>query len=320
VTDRDNPGPLTSWADGPAKQAIIDFVERVTRAGGPDFVPPEDRVAVFDNDGTLWCEKPLPVQADFLLRRVGEMAEADPSLRSRQPWKAVAAKDYQWLGNAITKHYSGDDADLREMAAGLLQAYEGTSVEEFEAAAASFLETARHPVSGSPYPECTYLPMIELLEYLASNGFTNYIASGGGRDFMRTMAEDAYGIPPERVIGSSVALFYDGDRHTILHKQALDIFDDGPEKAVRIWSRLGRRPIFACGNSNGDIEMIDFVARSSPSLGILIFHDDALNEYRYAAGAEHAVDRATREGWPIVSMKNDWRTVFRSQPIAAAAA
>ena len=304
---------LPSWTDGPMKQSIVDFVDRVTQADGPAFVPVEARVAVFDNDGTLWCEKPLPVQADFLCRRIGEMAQEDPALRSRQPWKAVSEGDYRWLGNAITKHYAGDDADLHEMAGGILQAYEGKTIDEFAEEAESFLETARHPSSGQPYSECTYQPMIELLGYLDANGFTNYIAPAAGRDFLRPITQNIYGIPPERIIGSTVSLAYDHDRHTVVHKNALDFLDDGPEKVVRIWSRLGRKPIFACGNSNGDVEMLEFTSQSKPAMELLIFHDDAVNEFSYHAGAERAVDEATREGWPIVSMKNDWRTIFRSQ-------
>ena len=302
--------PLTTWSEGPSKQSILEFVRQVTTVGGPSYVPPEERVAVFDNDGTLWCEKPMPVQADFLIRRVGEMAEADPSLRSRQPWKAVSEQDYAWLGNAITKHYRGDDADLHMLAAGIIEAYAGASIEEFEAASEAFVQSAMHPGRGVLYAECTYLPMVELLRFLDQNGFTSYIATGGGRDFMRAVTQQVYGIPPERIIGSSVALEYDSARHTIVHAKGLDVFDDGPEKAVRIWSRLGRKPILACGNSNGDIEMLEFASGAATFLDLLILHDDAQHEYSYVAGAERAIDRASREGWTIVSVKNDWRTVF----------
>ena len=302
--------PLSSWQESTSKRSILDFVRRVTSVAGASYVPIEDRVAVFDNDGTLWCEKPMPVQADFLMRRVGEMAASDPSLRDRQPWKAVSEQDYRWLGNAITHHYMGDDADLKQMSAGLMQAYAQSSIEEYELAAEQFIRTARHPTSGQPYLQCTYEPMVDLLRFLSDNEFTCYVASGGGRDFMRTMTQQAYGIPPERVIGSSVALEYDRDRHTIVHQAALGIFDDGPEKAVRIWSRLGRKPILACGNSNGDIEMLDFASGSSTFLDMLILHDDAVNEFSYVVGAEKAVDQAARRGWTIVSMKNDWRRVF----------
>jgi phosphoserine phosphatase len=302
--------PLPSWSEGSTKYTILDFVRQVADVTSPGYVRPEERVAVFDHDGTLWCEKPMPVQADFLVRRLAEMADADPSLRDRQPWKAAAEHDYTWLSRAITKHYAGDDSDLHEMAGGLLQAYAGHSVEDFSAAAEGFFQTARHPTYGQPYLGCAYQPMVELLHFLEGNGFTSYIASGGGRDFMRPLTEKAYGIPPERVIGSSVTLAYDSDRRTVVHKPEIEIFDDGPEKAVRIWSRIGRRPILAFGNSNGDIEMLDFAAGSEPALNLLLLHDDPLNEFSYIAGAEKALDRATRQHWTVVSIKNDWTSVF----------
>ncbi len=304
---------LPSWSDSAARRAIVQFVESTTRAGGVGYVPPKGRVAVFDNDGTLWCEKPLPIQADFLLRRLAELAERDPSLRERQPWKAALERDYAWLGGVITEHYHGDDRALKTMAGGLLQAFSGTTVEEFEATATAFLRSAQHPRFGRPYRECAYQPMIELLRYLEAAGFTSYIASGGGRDFMRPITEELYGIPAERVIGSSVALGYrdDGDTAVIVHNPELDIFDDGPAKPVRIWSRVGRRPILAAGNSNGDIPMLHFCTHPSrPSLKLLLDHDDEQREYAYRAGAEESLDRAQRQGWTLVSMKNDWTTMF----------
>jgi len=248
-----------------------------------------------------------------LFRRLAVMAEQDKTLRARQPWKAVVEKDYDWLGGAITKHYQGDDSDLNLMGAGLLKAYEGTTIEEFEASAAKFLRSAQHPLLKRPYTECAYKPMIELLRYLEANGFTNYIASGGGRDFMRPITQELYGIAPERVIGSTVALVYrdDGDVANVVHKAELEIFDDGPAKPVRIWSRIGRRPIFAAGNSNGDIAMLHFCKHPSrPSLSLLLNHDDDKREYAYQAGAEESLERARKHGWTVASMKNDWRTVF----------
>jgi phosphoserine phosphatase len=304
----------------------VAFVEAASRAGGPGYVPPEERVAVFDNDGTLWCEKPLPVQADFLLRRVGEMAQQDPSLRDRQPWKAVVEHDHAWLSGVITKHYHGDDSDLQVMAGGLLAAYEGSTIEEFEQTAAAFLLAARNPALDRPYLACAYQPMLELLQYLAANGFTNYIASGGGRDFMRTVSWELYGIPPDRVIGSSVALEYreeDGVGQ-IVHTAKPDIFDDGPAKPVRIWSRIGRRPLVAGGNSNGDVPMLQFAGGPSrPALRLLLLHDDKEREFDYTAGAEQALERAQAQGWTVVSVKNDWATVFAGEatpkPLADAA-
>ena len=296
---------LAAWNDGPAKDAVLDFVERVSADG----IPPAERVAVFDNDGTLWCEKPLPIQADFILRRLHEMAEADPGLREKQPWKAAYERDYAWLGKVMVEHYAGDDTNVRTLLGGVIAAHAGISVDEFEEQADSFLHTAQHPTLDRGYLACAYAPMVELLRHLESNGFSNYIASGGGRDFMRPISEEMYGIPRDRVIGSSTALDYrDG---TIMRKPEADVLDDGPEKPVRIWSRVGRRPLLAAGNSNGDIEMLDFTQhREKPFLRLLVLHDDAEREFAYTAGAEKSLERARSEGWTVVSMANDWSSVF----------
>jgi phosphoserine phosphatase len=304
---------LASWNDGKAKQAIMAFVKQVTDESSPSFVPREGRVAVFDNDGTLWCEKPLPIQADFLFRRAAQMVKEDPSLRSRQPFKAIVENDHAWLSGVITKHYQGDDSDLHEMAAGLLRAHEGLTIEEFEAAAGAFLRSAQHPTLGRPYIACVYQPMVELLRYLEAAGFTNFIASGGGRDFMRPVTYEIYGIPSDRVIGSSVTLEYrdDGEVGNVVRKPELDVFDDGPAKPVRIWNRIGRRPILAAGNTNGDIPMMHFATYPSrPSLSLLVNHDDAAREFDYQAGAEESLKVAAKRGWTVVSLKDDWRTVF----------
>jgi hypothetical protein len=193
---------LPSWRAGASRQAIVEFVQRVTAEGSPEFVPAEERVAVFDNDGTLWCEQPMPIQLDFILRRLAAMADQDPSLRGRQPWQAASTKDYGWLGQVITKHYQGDDSELPVLAAGILQAFADITVEEFEAQADTFLRGAQHPTLGRGYLACSYRPMVELLEYLEANGFANYIASGGGRDFMRPISQELYGVPAS---GSSAA-------------------------------------------------------------------------------------------------------------------
>ena len=307
------PDQLASWNDGPAKQAIVDFVERVTRVGGSDHLPAVERVAVFDNDGTLWCEKPLPVQADFLFRRIGEMAARDPTLSARQPWKAVVEKDYTWLSGVIAKHYRGDDRDLQEMAGGLLSAYADSTIEDFEGAAKAFLTTAKNPKLGRPYVRCVYQPMFDLLRYLGANGFSSYIVSSGGRDFIRAVAETYYGIPSDHVIGSSAALKYrdDGPFATLVHEPKLGLFDEGPEKPVAIWDSIGRRPILAGGNSNGDIPMLHFCAHPSrPSLALLVEHDDGQREFAYHAGAEEARALASKHAWTVASVKNDWRTVF----------
>ena len=297
--------PLASWNDGLAKTAVLEFVDRVV---GADVAPPE-RVAVFDNDGTLWCEKPLPIQADFILRRLHEMAEADPALREKQPWQAAYERDYAWLGQVMVEHYAGDDTNVRTLLGGVIAAHAGISVDEFEQQADAFLRTAQHPTLGRGYLQCAYAPMVELLRHLDANGFSNYIASGGGRDFMRPISEELYGIPRDRVIGSSTALDYrDG---TITRKPEADVLDDGPQKPVRIWSRVGRRPILAAGNSNGDIEMLDFTQNAAkPTLRLLVRHDDGEREFDYTSGAERALERAGEQAWTVVSMRDDWATVF----------
>jgi phosphoglycolate phosphatase-like HAD superfamily hydrolase len=300
---------MASWRDGTARQAVVEFVERTVS----DAVPVEERIAVFDNDGTLWCEKPLPIQADFILRRLFEMAEDDPELRDRQPWKAAYARDYGWLGAVLAEHYAGDDTNVRTLLAGVLAAHSGISVDDFEAQADSFLRTVQHPTLGRGYLECAYAPMVELLSYLEANGFSNYIASGGGRDFMRPISQEVYGIPRDRVIGSATALEYtSNDRGgTIMRKAEADYLDDGPQKPIRIWSRVGRRPLLAAGNSNGDIPMLGFTQHpDKPFLRLLVLHDDAEREFDYTSGAEQALEKAAMSGWTVVSIKNDWDTVF----------
>lgn len=306
-------GLLKNWNEGVTRQAIIGFVERVTWAGGPDYVPSAGRIAVFDNDGCLWCEKPAPIQADFLLGRVAEQVAADPSLRDKQPWKAVHDKDKLWLDNAITKHYEGDDTRLKQMAAGLLSAYADVDVEEFAATAQRFLLSEKNPVLKRPYLKTAYAPMRELLQYLEANQFVSYIVSGGGRDFMRPVTAELYGIPPERVIGSTVALEYREKNGIakVFHTSKAEVFDDGPNKVVRIWSRIGARPIFAAGNSNGDIQMLKFATQGSgASLALLVTHDDDKRDIPYTSGAEKAVASAREHGWSLVSVRDDWAKVF----------
>jgi phosphoserine phosphatase len=303
---------LASWTDGLTKSAIVDFVSRITTEG-PEYVAAEGRIAVFDNDGTLWCEKPMYIQLDFLVRRLAEKAAGDPKLAEQQPYEAALSGDLRWFGGAITKHYQGDDTDLKVLAGAVLSLHELMTVEEHAALIAHFFAQAKHPTLGRPYPKCTYRPMVELLRYLEDNGFTCYIVSGGGRDFMRSITSAIYGIPPERVVGSAQGLRFESQNGNgnLLIKPALDIFDDGPEKPVRIWSRIGGRPILAAGNSNGDDEMLMFAGTATtPSLRLLVLHDDAEREFDYTAGAERALDHARLYGWTIVSIKDDWTTVF----------
>ncbi len=305
---------LASWRDTATRQAIIDFVGAVTTEGAAGYVPPDERIATLDNDGTLWVEKPMPIQLDFTLRRLAEQAVADPTFRDRQPWKACYEHDNAWLGAAMVKHYHGDDSDLRLLMAAVPTAFAGLTVEEYGAEVTEFFRTADHPSLGRPYRGCGYQPMVELLRFLEANDFTPYIASGGDRDFMRPVAGDLYGIPPERIIGSSLALdYHEGadDTRAVLYKGEMEFFDDGPTKPVRIWSRIGRRPILAGGNSNGDIPMLRFAHTAvQPGLRLLLHHDDAEREFADATGAEDALARAGEAGWTVISMRDDWTTVF----------
>lgn len=299
---------LDSWTDGATKATIVDFVERVT-TDGPDYVAPENRVAVFDNDGTLWCEKPAYVQLHFVVQRLAEQAAADPSLLAQEPYAAAASGDLGWFGDAVTAHYRGDDSRLGTLAGAVLGAFEGMTVDEHAERVRAFFADAHHPTLNRPYTACGYTPMIGLLHHLEANGFTTYIASGGGRDFMRPVTSALYDIPPERVIGSSVGLdFTDG--HVVTTSRP-EFLNDGPVKPVRIWERVGRRPILVAGNSNGDIEMLDYAcAGPLPALALLVRHDDADREFAYDAGAERALQRAGERGWTVASMRDDWATVF----------
>jgi phosphoglycolate phosphatase-like HAD superfamily hydrolase len=290
---------LESWNDTAATQALVAYVEEAANT-----VPPEARIAVFDNDGTLWCEKPMPVELGFILARFAELAEQDPALRTKQPWQAAYERDYAWLGNAMTKHYDGDDTDVKTLIGALLAAFEGTVVEDYQAASAMFVREQQHPTLQRAFASCSYVPMIELLRYLEANGFTTFIASGGDRDFMRAVTREIYGIPPERVIGSSSALRYENG--AISYQATLDTFDDGPAKPVRIWSRIGRRPALAGGNSNGDIPMLEYAT----GFRLLVLHDDPEREFDYVSGADRALARCRDEGWTVVSVRDDWARVF----------
>jgi phosphoserine phosphatase len=308
--------PLLSWRDTPTKQAILDFVNAVTDESGSKYVPPSERVAVFDNDGTLWCEKPVQVQVDFILRRLTEMAEKDGSLLKQQPWQAAYEQDMAWFGETMVKHYHGDDSQAKALLGGVVKAFGAMSVEAFEKLASDFIHQTQHPSLGVSYMELTFQPMVELLRYLEAHDFTNYIVSGGGRDFVRPISQTLYGIPPERVIGSAVKLIFqrNGRGATIMRQAGLDFIDDGPAKAIHIWDRIGRRPIFAAGNANGDLPMLQYIdANTQPSLCLLVNHDDGAREFEYTAGAEDALKMAQDRDWVMVSVKQDWRNVFAFQ-------
>ena len=305
--------PLASWNDGASKAAITDFVTRVTRRGGPEFVPAEARIAVFDNDGTLWCEKPMPVELGFILEQLAAVARGDPSLAEQQPWKAAKDRDYAWLGTVVDKHYHGDDSDVKVLLGGILKSFAGMTMDTYQEEAGKYLHDADHPILHRRFTDCSYRPMIELLRYLESHGFSTFIVSGGDRDFMRLITRQVYGIPGERVVGSSAALSYQANDRcgALVYQAAPDVFDDGPVKPVRIWSRIGRRPILAFGNSNGDLQMLEFAGGSDrPAMRLLLHHDDKEREFAYTSGAERVLQEASAKGWTVVSMRDDWKRVF----------
>jgi phosphoserine phosphatase len=304
---------LALWRTTTTRQAITDFMAKVTDESSPDYVVPEERIATFDCDGTLWTEKPMKIQVVWIVQRLASMAETDPSIRSRQPFKAAYEEDDAWFGDAIANH---DDGTMEVLLAGVATAFGDTTVEAFTRQAAEYLETAQHPVYQVSCLETTYQPMVELLGYLADNGFTSYIVSGSGRDFMRPVTQQLFDIPPERVIGSdSTERFTSDDRGAhVVRGDSVGVFDVGPATAVAIWGHVGRRPILAAGNSNGDIPMLEYADRKGHStLRLLVNHDDAVRETLYTAGAEKVMNEAADKGWTVISMKDDWRQVFSFQ-------
>jgi phosphoglycolate phosphatase-like HAD superfamily hydrolase len=300
--------PLPSWNDGGAKQAIVDFVGRVTREGGTDFVPAAERIATFDNDGTLWAEQPMYVQAAFIFDRVAAIAKERPELKEKQPFKAIIEGDRTALAGLGEQGL----ADLVAMT------HSGMSTAEFDTTVKDWLASARHPRFHKPYTDLVYQPMVELLSYLRSNGFKTFIVSGGGIEFMRPWTETSYGIPPEQVIGSSGKTAYklDGDQPVIEKLPGIEFIDDGPGKPVGINRFIGRRPTFAAGNSDGDLQMLQWTTLNAGlRFGLLVHHTDAEREYAYDRKSEvgrldKALDEAPKRGWLVVDMKRDWKKVF----------
>ena len=301
--------PLPSWNDGPAKKSITDFVARVTQEDGPDFVAVPERIATFDNDGTLWCEQPYYFQLAFAIDRIKAMAPQHPEWKTKQPFKALLEGDKKTLAA------SGEKGLLPIIAA----THSGMTVADFTKAVIDWTVTARHPRFNRPYTELVYQPMLELLAYLRANGFKTFIVSGGGIEFMRPWAEKVYGIPPEQVVGSSGVVKFEigADGKPQLVKLAkIEFVDDGPGKPVGINRFIGRRPIFAFGNSDGDLQMLQWtVAGTGARFAGLVHHTDAVREYAYDRQSrigklDKALDEATVKGWTVVDMKQDWKTVF----------
>jgi len=310
---RAQPDPLPSWNDGATKKSITDFVTRVTTQGGADHVAPPERIAVFDNDGTLWCEQPIYFQAAFALDRVKTMANDHPEWKTRQPFKAFLAGDLQALAA------QGQKGILTLVGT----AHTGMTTDEFATSVADWLATDRHPGFDRPYNELIYQPMVELLAYLRASGFKTFIVSGGGVEFMRVWAEKAYGIPPEQVVGSSGLTQYRFDaagKPSLLKTPKVQFVDDGPGKPVGINMMIGRRPILAFGNSDGDQQMLQWtMAGSGARFAGIVHHTDAVREYAYDRPSkigqfDKAWDEAKAKGWTVVDMKQDWKKVFAFEP------
>jgi hypothetical protein len=300
--------PLPSWNDTGPKKVIMAFVEKVTKEGSSDFVPPSERIATFDNDGTLWCEKPLPVQLFFTLDRVKALAPRHPEWKTKEPFASLLKDD---LKGALA---GGEHAILEMMAA----THTGMIITEFEKIVADWIATAQHPKFKRPYTECVYQPMLELVAYLRANGFKTFIVSGGGIEFMRPWTEKVYGIPPEQVVGSSGKTKFEMRDGTpvLLKLPAVNFIDDKDGKPVGINEHIGRRPVMAFGNSDGDLQMLQWTGASGGSRYCLyVHHDDAEREYAYdrkdaLAKLDKGWDEAVAKGWTVVSMKDDWKTIF----------
>jgi phosphoserine phosphatase len=302
--------PLPSWRDGAAKQAILDFVADVTNRDGAGYLPPAERVATFDNDGTLWCEQPLQVQFFFGRARLEALAETDPTLRQRQPFKAFLERD------TATLHALGKQGFFEVAAA----THAGMTEDEFGRRAREWLATARHPTLGRLFTELTYRPQKELLSFLRSNGFRTFIVSGGGIDLIRAFSEEQYGIAREHVVGSSVRTRFEiaDDRGDLLKLAEINSFDDREAKPQNISLHIGRRPVLAVGNSDGDLAMLRYCRTGSgPRLALLIHHDDPEREFAYdrefhLSPLAEALDKANDYGITVVSMRNDWNAVFEN--------
>ena len=301
--------PLPSWNDGTAKKSIINFVGRVTESGGADFVPEARRVAVFDNDGTLWAEQPVYFQLAFAMDEIKKISGSHPEWADKQPFKAVLDGDHKALAAA------GEHGLMEIIAA----THAGMSTDAFNESVDAWLKSAKHPRFKRLYTELAYQPMLELLNYLRANGFKTFIVSGGGIEFMRRFADHVYGIPPEQVVGSSgVVKFELGEngQAKLIKEAKIEFVDDGPGKPVGINRFIGRQPIFAFGNSDGDQQMLEYTASGDGARFMgLVHHTDAEREWAYDRTSQigkldKALDEAQARGWTVVDMKNDWKQIF----------
>jgi phosphoglycolate phosphatase-like HAD superfamily hydrolase len=300
--------PLASWNDGVAKTALVDFVTKTTTAGSPSFVTPAARIAVFDNDGTLWAEQPAYFQLLFMFDRVKALAPQHPEWKTAEPFASLLKGDLHGVA-------AGGEKALMALA---MATHAGTTTEEFNAIVSEWIATATHPKTGRKYTEMVFQPMLEVLAYLRANGYKTFIVSGGGIEFMRPWVEQVYGIPPEQVVGSSIKTKFElrNGVPTLARLPELNFIDDGPGKPVGIQQHIGRRPIMAFGNSDGDLQMLQWTtAGPGPRFGLIVRHTDAEREYAYDRASkighlEQALDQAPASGWTVVDMKRDWKTIF----------
>ena len=304
--------PLASWNDTAPKRAIVEFVATVTTPGSPDFVPPAERIAVFDNDGTLWAEQPMYFQLLFALDRVKELAPQHPEWKDQEPFASLLKGD-------VKGAMAGGMKSILEI---VMVTHAGNTTEQFETIVKDWLSTAKHPTTKRPYTEMVYQPMLELLDYLRANGFKTFIVSGGGIEFMRPWSETVYGIPPEQVIGSSIKVKYELREGTpvLVRLPELDFVDDKEGKPVGIHQQIGRQPIAAFGNSDGDLQMLQWTtAGQGPRFGLFVHHTDGEREWAYDKESsigrlDKGLDEAQAKGWTIVNMADDWNVVFPSDP------
>lgn len=302
ISATDGGDPLPSWNDVPSKKAIIDFVSNAVREGGAGFIPPEHRIATFDNDGTLWAEKPY-VQELFAFYQVKKMVEAKPELAKKQPFKAVVEGDKEYFAKG------GEKVLLQLVAA----THTGMTEDQFEAAANDFFETAVYPGRNVPLKQITYKPQLELLHYLRANGFRTYIVTGGTIELVRTVAPSLYGIPKDQVVGTTFKYKFVDSSRAILREPSIELFNDKDAKPVGIQVHIGQRPVFACGNEGGagDIAMLKYSQGSKyPSFQMIINHDDATREFAYQEKDSASLKAAAKNNWHVVSMKNDWKEIF----------
>jgi phosphoglycolate phosphatase-like HAD superfamily hydrolase len=300
--------PLPSWNEGPAKQSIIAFVAKVTTAGSPDFVPVPERIATFDNDGCLWAEQPMYFQALFIFDRIKALAPQHPEWKDKEPFASVLKGD-------VKTALAGGEHALLEMA---MATHAGMTTEEFEKIVTDWIATAKHPKTGKPYTEMVYQPMLEVLAYLRANGFKTFIVSGGGIEFMRPWTERVYGIPPEQVVGSSIKTKFElrDGKPVLLRLPELNFIDDKAGKPVGINQHIGRRPIAAFGNSDGDLQMLQWTAAGpGPRFCLYVHHTDAEREWAYDRESsigrlDKGLDEAQSRGWTVVDMKADWKEIF----------